>query len=44
MHEFTHSCTYYDLLKEIPQGTTVIMDNAAFHKPKRTKELIEEAG
>lgn len=32
------------LLKEIPQGTTVIMDNAAFHKSKRTRELIEEAG
>lgn len=32
------------LLSELPVGTTIIMDNAAFHKTPKTKELIEEAG
>jgi transposase len=32
------------LLPELPKGTTVVMDNAAFHKSARTKELIEGAG
>ena len=32
------------LLPVLPKGTTVIMDNAAFHKSLKTKELIEKAG
>lgn len=32
------------LLKIIPKGTTIIMDNAAFHKHSSTREIIEEAG
>ena len=32
------------LLPELPRGTTLVMDNAAFHKSPKTKELIENAG
>lgn len=32
------------LIKELIAGQVVIMDNAAFHKSKRTKELIESVG
>lgn len=32
------------LLPELKPGQVVIMDNAAFHKSKRTKELIESVG
>ena len=32
------------LLPKLPPGTTVIMDNAAFHKTAKTRELIEKAG
>lgn len=32
------------LLPALPSGKTVIMDNAPFHKSKRTKELIESIG
>jgi isftu1 transposase len=32
------------LLPTLKKGTTIIMDNAAFHKTKRTKELIEAVG
>ncbi len=32
------------LLPELKTGQVVIMDNAAFHKSKLTKELIESAG
>lgn len=32
------------LLPEIPKGTTIVMDNAAFHKSQKTKEIIEKAG
>jgi transposase len=32
------------LLPELPKGTTVVMDNAAFHKSAKTRELIEGAG
>ena len=32
------------LVPALKPGQTVIMDNAAFHKNKRTKELIEAAG
>ena len=32
------------LLPELTPGTTVIMDNAAFHKSPETKRIIEEAG
>lgn len=32
------------LLPEIPKGTTIVMDNAAFHKTAKTRELIEDAG
>ena len=31
------------LLPELKAGQTVIMDNAAFHKSKKTRELIESA-
>ena len=31
------------LLPEIPKGTTLIMDNASFHKGEKTKKLIQEA-
>lgn len=32
------------LIKELKPGQFVIMDNAAFHKSQRTKELIESVG
>jgi transposase len=32
------------LLPTLKQGTTIIMDNARFHKSPKTKELIENAG
>ena len=32
------------LIKELKSGQVVIMDNAAFHKSKRTRELIESVG
>lgn len=31
------------LFKEIPEGATVIMDNAAFHKTASTRELFENS-
>jgi transposase len=33
-----------DLIPQLHEGDVVIMDNASFHKSKRTKELIEHAG
>ncbi|WP_395476239.1 IS630 family transposase [Rickettsia endosymbiont of Pantilius tunicatus] len=32
------------LIKELKPGQVVVMDNAAFHKSQRTKELIESVG
>lgn len=32
------------LLPQLPKGTTVVIDNAAFHKSAKTKELIENEG
>lgn len=32
------------LIKELKPNQVVIMDNAAFHKSKRTKDLIESVG
>ncbi len=32
------------LIKELKPGQNVVMDNAAFHKSQRTKELIESVG
>jgi len=32
------------LLPEIPKGSTIVMDNAAFHKTAETRKIIEEAG
>ncbi len=32
------------LLKELPSKSLVIMDNAAFHKSLKTREVIEKAG
>lgn len=32
------------LLPIIPQGKTIILDNASFHKSPRTKSLIESKG
>lgn len=32
------------LIEELKPGQVVIMDNAAFHKSKRTRELIESVG
>lgn len=32
------------LLPLLPKGTTLVLDNAAFHKSARTRELIEKAG
>lgn len=32
------------LLPQLSLGTTIVMDNAAFHKNVKTKELIERAG
>jgi len=32
------------LLPTLPQETTLVMDNAAFHKSAKTKELIEKFG
>ena len=31
------------LLPAIPSGTTIVMDNASFHKSTKTRELIEQA-
>jgi len=31
-------------LPEIGPGKVIVLDNASFHKNKRTKELIERAG
>jgi transposase len=31
------------LLPTIPSGTTIVMDNASFHKSAKTRELIEQA-
>ncbi|WP_341750270.1 IS630 family transposase [Candidatus Tisiphia endosymbiont of Sialis lutaria] len=32
------------LIKELKAGQVVVMDNASFHKSKKTKELIESVG
>lgn len=32
------------LIKELESGQYVVMDNASFHKSKRTRELIESVG
>lgn len=32
------------LLPDLQKGTIIIMDNAAFHKSEKTRELIEGAG
>lgn len=32
------------LIKELSPGQAVVMDNAAFHKSQKTKELIESVG
>ena len=32
------------LFKELAQGTTIIMDNATFHKTALTRQIIEHAG
>ena len=32
------------LIKELTAGQVVILDNATFHKSKKTKELIESVG
>lgn len=32
------------LLPELKKGQVIVMDNAAFHKSKKTKELIESVG
>lgn len=32
------------LIEELKPGQVIIMDNAAFHKSKRTRELIESVG
>ena len=32
------------LLPELEPGTTIVMDNAAFHKSARTREIIKTAG
>ena len=32
------------LIKELTPGRYVVMDNAAFHKSQKTKDLIESAG
>ena len=34
----------YFLIKELKAGQVVIMDNASFHKSKKTKDLIESVG
>lgn len=32
------------LLPELPRGTTIVLDNASFHKSSQTKEIIQKAG
>lgn len=32
------------LIRELPPHATVVMDNAAFHKTKATRQILEEAG
>ncbi len=32
------------LLPKLPLGTTIVMDNATFHKTTKTKSLIESFG
>ena len=34
----------HHLFKELAPHSTLIMDNAAFHKTKKTRELIQQAG
>ena len=31
-------------LPNLPKGTTIVMDNAAFHKSTETRQIIEDAG
>ena len=32
------------LLSELEVGSVIVMDNASYHKSKKTRELIEENG
>ena len=32
------------LLKELQPGSLIIMDNAAFHKTRKTRGILEESG
>ena len=34
----------HDLIPKLPPGAVLVMDNAAFHKRKDTREMIENAG
>lgn len=40
MNKWTEEC----LVKELAQGQIVIMDNAAFHKSEKIRQLIESVG
>lgn len=42
--EFVNKWTEECLVKKLKQGQVVIMDNAAFHKSVKIKELIESVG
>ena len=42
--ELFNSWTEQFLIKELEPGQVVILDNATFHKSKKTKELIESVG
>ena len=42
--KFFNTWLEHILIPNIPKGSTMVMDNAAFHKLIRTGEIIEEAG
>lgn len=42
--ELFNNWTQQFLIKELEPGQVVILDNATFHKSKKTKELIESVG
>lgn len=41
---YTHNSLSLSTIVGIKPGQVVVMDNATFHKNKRTQELIETAG
>jgi transposase len=44
LNYFVNSAIEQFLIKELKSGRVIIMDNAAFHKSNKTRELIESVG